>query len=129
MRNNLLILCLLLAASVAASAFSREGATGRTIQTDGSQSDVQAAIDSAPDNGTATVTIPAGSFDWSGQLNVKKAITLAGSDHTIRNENGGSALIVARAGKGGNVVIYGIKFLQIADNGGGRGFCVDAGRD
>jgi hypothetical protein len=127
--KTLSVLLLLFTASLV-PAYTKKDHSGRTYQSNGSQSDVQAAIDAAPDNGTATVIIPAGTYDWSGTLTIRKAVSLAGNGEvTIRNENGSSNLIDARSGKNGNIEIYGLKFLAVADNGGGKGFDIAAGRD
>ena len=118
--------------TVAAHGYTPIGKSGKSIRTNGSQSDVQAAVDSAPDNGSATVIIPSGTFDWSGTLNIRKAVTVAGEgvdSTTIRNQNGNSNLILAQSGKNGDIVIYGFKVLAVADNGGGRGFHISASRD
>lgn len=122
--NKFLIACFLFAGALAAPGFTKKGAT---LRSSGTQSDVQAAIDAASEG--ATVTIPSGTFDWSGQLMIKKAISLAGNDTTIRNQNGSSSMILALSGKSGNIEIYGISFVQVADNSGGKGFCIEARRD
>lgn len=87
--------------------------------TNGSQSDVQAAIDAAPDNGTATITIPNGTFTWTGTLNVNKAVTLAGasaSGVTIQNGNATNNMINVTSSANGHVNIYWLKVVQVANN-------------
>jgi hypothetical protein len=128
--KGLVVIALSLVLANGAEAYHKRGNTGKTIQSDGSQADVQQAVNSASDG--STVTIPAGTFNWTGQLNIKKAVSLAGAGKeatVIRNENGGSSMIVAQSAKGGNIQIYGINIVQVADNGGGRGFMISAARD
>lgn len=128
--NKHLVFCLLLAGALCASAFVKKGSTGRSIQTNGSQSDVQAAIDAAPDNGTATVIIPPGTYDWGGVLNIKKAVSLAGNGEVvIRNQLTNGNMIQAESKKTGNIQIYNLSFKQISDNGAGRGFLMMLSRD
>jgi hypothetical protein len=95
--------------------------------TTGNQTDVQHAIDAAPEG--SNLTIPSGTFEWSGQLVINKSITLSGHDTTIKNTNGGSPMIVATSGKSGNITISGLHIVQVADNGQGRGFMIRAYRD
>lgn len=119
--KTLLAVLLVLSTATLASAYTKKG-VGRTIATNGSQSDVQAAIDSAPDNGSVTVTIPGGTFDWAGTLTMTKAVVLAGQgkDATIiRDQNATSDMIWASSSKQGNASIYGIKFVAVAATPGG----------
>jgi hypothetical protein len=124
------VIALLLVLASGADAYRKRGSTGKIIQSDGSQAGVQRAIDAASDG--STVTIPAGTFNWSGQLTIRKAVSVAGAgkDSTvIRNHNGASSMILAQSGKNGNIQIYGLDIVQVADNGGGRGFMISASRD
>ena len=66
------IICLIFAAG-SACAFT---VSGSTYMTNGSQSDVQAACNAAPDNGTVTVAIPNGAYSWTGKLTIKKSLAL-----------------------------------------------------
>jgi hypothetical protein len=63
----------------------------QTIATDGSAADVQSKINSAQSGDT--VTIPSGSFSWSTQVTINKAITLAGeAGAKLSIQNGISAI-------------------------------------
>jgi hypothetical protein len=114
-------------------------ATGRsytvsktTYLTNGSQADVQAACNAAPDNGTVQVIIPNGSYSWSGTLRVTKALTLAGQSATgvtIRNENASGNMILAASTAHGHVNIYWLNIIQVANNGGGAGFSISVDRN
>jgi hypothetical protein len=118
----------LLALSVSALGFTP---SGKIYKTDGSQSDVQAAVNAAPDNGSITVQVPDGTYNWTGVLNITKAVALAGASATgvhIRNENGGGNMIQATSGTAGHINIYWLNFVQVADNGGGKGFCINCDR-
>src|SRR6516164_9719105 len=78
--------------------------SGTTYTTDGSQSDVQAACNAAPDNRTVTVVIPNGTYSWTGTLTITKALTLAGASSTgvkINNNLASGAMIFATAGTNG----------------------------
>jgi hypothetical protein len=124
------VIALLLVLASGVDAYRKRGSTGKIIQSDGSQADVQRAIDAASDG--STVTIPAGTFNWSGQLTIRKAVSVAGAskDSTvIRNDNGASSMILAQSGKNGNIQIYGLDIVQVADNGAGRGFMISASRN
>jgi hypothetical protein len=106
--------------------------SGNAYRTDGSQADVQAACAAAPNDGTAVVTVPGGTYNWSGTLTIDKAVTLAGADATgvtINNYNSSGDMIRATSGANGNVNIYWLNIVQVADNGGGVGFAISADRD
>jgi hypothetical protein len=125
-----LVLLLAIGVPNALLAYTVKGKTQRTYQTDGSQADAQRAIDAAPDDGSAKVTVPAGTFDWSESLVINKAVTLAGSDTTIRNRNASTCMISAISGKRGNIVIYGFRIEQaVGNNTSGHAFMIHAGRD
>lgn len=113
-----LLLSLLLA--VSCHAFTKEGSTGRTIKTNGSLADVQAAIDAAPNDGSATVIIPKGTFRWTGTLSINKSLALAGDEGSvIENNNGPYAVMInAVSPASGNINIYGLKVIQVVANGG-----------
>ena len=101
--------------------------SGTTYTTDGSQSDVQAACNAAPDNGTVTVQIPNGTYAWSGTLTITKSLTLAGASATgvtINNNLVNGAMIAATAGANGHINIYWLNIVQVANNGGGSGFAL-----
>lgn len=122
------ILSLLCAFALNAGAYT---VTGNTYLTDGSQADVQAAINAAPDNGSATVQIPNGTYSWSNGITINKSIALAGADATgvtINNQVASGNLISASAGSNGHINIYQLKFVQVANNGGGAGFILSASR-
>jgi hypothetical protein len=68
--------------------------SGSTYTTNGSQSDVQSAINAAPTG--ATVLIPAGSFSWSSPVTVSTNIALKGagtSSTTLVSGNNGLLVI------------------------------------
>ena len=105
--------------------------SGTTYTTDGSQSDVQAACNAAPDNGTVTVVIPNGTYSWTGTLTIAKSLTLAGATSTgvqINNNFGSGALIAATAGSNGHINIYWLNIVQIVPTVGGSGFALVADR-
>jgi hypothetical protein len=60
---------------------------GSVYNSDGSQADVQAKINSAR-NGD-TVVIPRGDFTWAGPVTVSASITIAGSGYTPSTHTGG----------------------------------------
>jgi hypothetical protein len=123
----LAIICLMFAAS---SAWSFT-VSGTTYTTNGSQSDVQAACNAAPDNGTVTVVIPNGTYSWTGTLTITKALTLAGASSTgvkINNNLASGAMISATAGTNGHINIYWLNIVQVADDSGGKGFALVADR-
>jgi hypothetical protein len=98
-------LVVLFAAHGAAQAYS---VSGSIYSTNGSQSDVQSAIDAAPAG--AIVMVPAGTFSgWNVELN--KAITLAGagSSSTIINGNGETPVLSVDY-TGGAFRVTGIQF-------------------
>lgn len=80
------------AASVAALCQIAGGATpppdpGNTFASDGSLEDVQLIHDTLAQDGD-TITIPVGTFGWSGQLNFTKAVTLRGLGTQTLDGNG-----------------------------------------
>jgi hypothetical protein len=81
--------------------FLTAAANGAVFQTDGSQSRVQSALNSARDGDT--VLIPVGSFDWSAQVTAKGGVTVQGGGFTKTKVNntrvsnaysGNSALVI-----------------------------------
>jgi len=105
--------------------------SGNTYKTNGSQADVQAACAAAPDDGAAIITIPAGTYDWSGTLTINKALTLAGASATgvnIRNDNSSGAMISATSSAHGHVNIYWLHIVQVANNSSGAGFALECDR-
>jgi hypothetical protein len=105
--------------------------SGTTYTTNGAQSDVQAACNAAPDNGTVTVVIPNGTYSWTGTLTITKALSLAGASSTgvtINNNLSNGYMINATAGTHGHINIYWLKLVQIANNGGGAGFALNTDR-
>jgi hypothetical protein len=106
--------------------------SGNIYNTNGSQSDVQAACTAAPDDGAGVVTIPAGTYNWSGTLTISKGLTLAGANATgvtINNDNGSGDMIRATSDAKGNVNIHWLNIVQVANDGGGVGFAISADRD
>jgi hypothetical protein len=109
--------------------------SGNTYNTDGSQSDVQAACSAAPDNGTAVVIIPNGTYIWVGTLTITNAITLAGQTATgvtILNANAVSNMIHAVSSANGHINIYWLNITQAVDNNtpvsSGEAFMIEADR-
>ncbi len=101
--------------------------SGTTYTTNGAESDVQAACNAAPGNGTVTVVIPNGTYSWTGTLTIRKSLTLAGASSTgvkINNNLASGAMISATAGTAGHINIYWLNIVQIADNNGGRGYAL-----
>jgi hypothetical protein len=126
MRTLSLIVLMLAADSVWSFTVS-----GTTYTTNGSQSDVQAACNAAPDKGTVTVVIPNGSYSWTGNLTIRKSLSLAGASPTgvkISNNLASGAMISAIAGAAGHMNIYWLNIVQTANNGGGKGFALTCDR-
>jgi hypothetical protein len=106
--------------------------SANVYKTNGSQADVQAACTAAPGGGTATVTIPNGTYNWSGTLTIDKAVTIAGETGTgvtINNNNGSGDMIKATSGTDGHVNIHWLNIVQVANNQGGVGFAISADRN
>jgi len=61
---------------------------GSTYTTDGSQADVQAAINAASSG--ATVVLPSGTFTWSTGITCSKSVTISGSGYTPNTTSGGT---------------------------------------
>jgi hypothetical protein len=105
--------------------------SGTTYTTNGSQSDVQAACNAAPDNGSVTVLIPNGTYSWTGNLNITKSLTLAGQSATgviIQNNNSSGDMIDVTSSVNGNTNIYWLDLQQITNEQGGLGFMITADR-
>jgi hypothetical protein len=115
------ILCFLAFLSLSVSAaLSCAGAA--VLNSDGTQTDVQAKVNGS--KAGDTVTIPAGTFTWTGNLRLTKAVTLQGagsSKTTINNKISGGNMINATSGADGHIVISGINFVQLTTLGGGTG--------
>jgi hypothetical protein len=106
--------------------------SANVYKTNGSQADVQAACTAAPGGGTATVTIPNGTYNWSDTLTIDKAVTIAGETGTgvtINNNNGSGDIIKATSGTDGHVNIHWLNIVQVANNQGGVGFAISADRN
>lgn len=96
--------------------------SGNTYLTNGSQSDVQAACSAAPNNGKITVQIPNGTYSWSGTLNITRAVNVAGQSAkgvVIQNNNATSNMIAATSSLRGNINIYWLNIVQVANNNTG----------
>jgi hypothetical protein len=129
-QQNMEVIFLLVSMLWAATSWSYT-VSGNTYITNGSQADVQNACSAAPDNGSVTVVIPNGTFSWSGTLTITHSLTLAGADATgvhILNFNASSDMINATASAHGHVNIYWLNIVQMANNGGGRGFELSCNR-
>jgi hypothetical protein len=106
--------------------------SGTTYTTNGSQADVQAACNAAPDNGSVTIVIPNGSYSWSGTLTISKAVTLAGQSPTgvsIANNNASGDMISATSTTNGHINIYWLNVVQVADNAAGAGYAINVDRN
>jgi hypothetical protein len=104
--------------------------SGTIYTTNGSQSDVQAACNAAPDNGTVTVIIPNGTYTWTGTLSITHSLTLAGQSAggvIIRNNLVNGDMIDATASANGNINIYWLDIQQIVYNNG-TGYAIGADR-
>ena len=98
--------------------------SGNTYTTNGSQSDVQAAVNAAPDNGSVTVVIPNGTYSWTGALTITKSLALAGasaSGVTINNNFNG-ALITATSSVNGHINIYWLNIITAFKMLSGTGY-------
>jgi hypothetical protein len=105
--------------------------SGTIYTTNGSQSDVQAACNAAPDNGTVTVVIPNGTYSWTGTLTITKSLTLAGASASgviIQNKLASGDMISAKSSANGNINIYWLDIQQVANNSGGYGYMIAADR-
>jgi hypothetical protein len=105
--------------------------SGTTYTTNGSQSDVQAACNAAPDNGTVTVVIPNGTYQWSGNLAINHAVTVAGASANgviIDNDFATGDMIDATSSANGHVNIYWLNIVQIANNGAVSRFALSCNR-
>jgi hypothetical protein len=105
--------------------------SGTTYTTNGSESDVQAACNAAPDNGTVTVLIPNGTYSWTGTLTITKSLTLAGASSTgviIHNNLASGDMIDATSSANGNINIYWLDLQQIANNAFGTGAILGSDR-
>jgi hypothetical protein len=103
---------------------------GKTYATDGSQRDVDSAIGAARSG--STIVIPSGSFSWSSGVTIRKSLTLQGTgvrSTKISSQMTSGNMISATAGKDGHIVISGINFVQVGNNGGGKGFTLACDRD
>ena len=109
------ILFILLAPVSMASAFT---VSGSTYTTNGSASDVQAAVNAAP-NGSK-ILIPDGSYTWSSQVNISNFVILQAqnmptwptpSNVNISHGGGSTYLISISASSAGNTTLAGINFL------------------
>jgi hypothetical protein len=98
---------------------------GNTYNTTGSQSDVQAAVNAAPDNGTVTVVIPNGTYSWTGNLKINKSVNLAGASATgvtIDDNYTGGYMITATSSSNGNINIYWLNVLTTSAIPSGNGY-------
>ena len=118
--------------------------SGNTYNTNGSQSDVQAACNAAPDNGSVTVIIPSGTFQWTN-VNVNNSCIIQGTQPTTGATSGKtapesaygtviqnvglSAALNCKSSSNGHVVVKWIDFQQVSANGGAAGqYCVQFDR-
>jgi hypothetical protein len=100
--------------------------SGSTYTTDGSQTDVQAACNAAPDNGTVTVVIPNGTYSWSGTLTISRSLNLAGASAggvTIGdNRTAAGYMLSAISSANGHINIYWLNFKTTASVPSGTGY-------
>lgn len=104
MKKILASLCLLLATLAISCGYT---VSSRTIQTDGSQADVQAAIDSA--SAGATIEISSGNYNWSSGVTVKKWVRVVGNGVVLQSQTAG-ALFTITPQPDGSVELSGITF-------------------
>ena len=109
------IVFILLASASTASTYT---VSGNTYVTTGAESDVQSAVNRAP-NGS-TVTIPDGSYIWPFELNIRKYVILQAANMptwptpskvNITHGGGSTYLISITASSAGNTVLAGVNFL------------------
>ena len=99
--------------------------------TDGSQSDVQAACNDAPDDGTVTVIIPNGTHQWSGTFGITKALTLAGASATgviIESHLATGTMLYVASSAHGHFNLYWLHFKQVVPNGGAANYILGTER-
>ena len=93
-----------------------------TFNSDGSQGNVQTLV-----NGAATgdiITIPSGTFSWTGTLTINKGVTLQGTGKTtstIQNNNATSGMLAATSDGDGHITLSNFGIQQVANNGGANG--------
>lgn len=105
--------------------------SGNTYTTTGSLSDVQAACNAAPDNGTVTVVIPNGTYAWGGTLTITRSLALSGASATgviLQNTLASGDMIDATSSANGHINIYWLDMQQIANNAGGQGYIMTVDR-
>jgi hypothetical protein len=101
--------------------------SGNTYTTNGSSSDVQAAVSAASSG--STVVIPPGTYSWSPTTPVliNKSITLTATPGTVQIQNqlgqGSSFMMQLTSGTDGHIRVNGINFLQVGNNSGSSSSC------
>ena len=90
---------------------------GTTYTTDGSYSDVNSALSDA-DSGD-TINIPSGTFEWTSQLSIIKAVSIIGAGKTLTQLTHSYAGTLISVAPGSDVIvrISGIHFYQTTNNG------------
>jgi hypothetical protein len=124
--KNLLALVLILYAQAAWS----YTVSGNTYTTNGSQSDVQAACNAVTDGTGAVVTIPNGSYTWTGQLSITRSLTLQGQSIggvTITNQDTTSHMINCAGSANGHIIVCNLNFSIV--NAGIYVFTLNAARN
>ena len=86
-----------------------------------------------------TITLPSGTFSWTGTTTINISVTLKGlggafdgtgsSTTIIEDNNASGTMLYANSGNDGHITICGIYFMVVANIGGGAGWCVEMNRD
>jgi hypothetical protein len=111
MRTIVATIALTLLGCFSSEAYTNLG--GNVFQSNGTDSDTQAAISAAPGGGT--VQIPNGTFTWSRGISVSKAIKLRGASAggvTINNNVTGDALVQVTPVSSGSTEILNLVFRE-----------------
>jgi len=96
--------------------------SGNTYTTNGSPSDVQAAVNAAPSG--STIFFTAGTYSWSNTtpVVVNKSLTLTATPGSVQIQNmlgpGSGFMMSLTSGKDGHIRVNGLNFLQIGNNSG-----------
>jgi hypothetical protein len=112
-------LTVLLLGSLPLLAYTNLG--NNVLQSNGSQSDTQAAINAS--RGGTTVVIPNGSYTWSAGITITRSVNLTGQSKggvTVTNNAGGNDLITVSGGAVFAVRIGNLNLIQGSGDGSGR---------
>jgi hypothetical protein len=116
-RTTLKVLTVLLVSSFSGLAFTR--LPNGVLQSNGSPSDTQAAIDAARPG--STVQIPNGSYSWTSGVTISgKGIRLLGQSVngvTIRNDSAVEAIVLISESKDRSIEVAGLRFVSGSPSG------------